>query len=249
MPEPVSFSVIIPTYNHSHYLKHLAVKIGALGLPLFLIDDGSTSETEKVCQEVAKSLDHVELLRLEQNRGKGAAAYQGFSLAHQTGYSHAILIDADGQHNVEEIPRFIKIAKKNPRALIMGNPVFGSEAPQLRVQGRKITQFWVQLETLRGGLGDALFGFRCYPLKPVMALKANFGQGMDFDPEIAVRLCWAGTPIENLDCQVTYNTTQPSNFDMFYDNLKMIKLHTKLLFEAVLRSPQLLHRKWSGQIS
>lgn len=246
MNAPIKFSVVIPTYNHSHCLDRLAQEIDSLGLPLFLVDDGSDEETESVCQRLAESKYHVQLLRLKNNSGKGAAAHEGFTKAYEAGYSHAILLDADGQHDVGEIPRFIAASQKNPQALIMGNPIFGPEAPQLRVKGRKITQFWVHLETLMGGLGDALFGFRCYPLGPVTALKGRFGRGMDFDPEIAVRLYWAGTDIVNLDCNVSYDTTQPSNFNMLYDNLKMIKLHTGLVIETIFKFPKVLYRRLRG---
>ncbi len=246
MSRTVTTCVIIPTYNHCHCLKQLASDIGKLELTLFLVDDGSLPETRKVCENIAQSSPHVNLLRLDSNSGKGAAAQAGFEMAHNAGFSHAVLIDADGQHDVEEIPYFIEAVKRNPLALVMGNPVFGPEAPQIRVQGRKVTQFWVHLETLMGGLGDALFGFRCYPLKSVTALKQNFGRGMDFDPEIAVRLYWAGVPVINLNCKVSYDTTQESNFNMLSDNLKMIRLHTRLVIETLIRFPRILYRRLQG---
>ncbi|MDX2469858.1 MAG: glycosyltransferase family 2 protein [SAR324 cluster bacterium] len=240
-----SFCVVIPTYNHSHCLDRLATEIGGLKLPLFIVDDGSDEETKKTCQAVKAKHSHVQLLTLEQNAGKGNASQRGFELAYEAGFTHAILIDADGQHDVSEMPQFIEAAKANPKALVMGNPIFGPEAPQIRVQGRKVTQFWVHLETLKGGLGDALFGFRCYPLESVTNLSGNFGRGMDFDPEIAVRLYWAGVPIVNLDCKVSYDTTQPSNFDMVGDNLKMIQLHTKLVIETILKFPKVAIRRFT----
>ena len=239
----LSFCVIIPTYNHSHCLDRLASEIGGLELPLFIVDDGSNLETKEACKAVLAKHSHVELLTFEENAGKGKASQKGFEAAYKAGFSHAILIDADGQHDVKEMPQFIKAATSRPEALVMGNPIFGPEAPSIRVQGRKVTQFWVHLETLMGGLGDALFGFRCYPLESVTNLAGNFGRGMDFDPEIAVRLYWAGVPILNLDCKVSYDTSQPSNFNMLGDNVKMIKLHTKLVIETLFTFPKVAYRR------
>jgi hypothetical protein len=171
----------------------------------------------------------------------------GLLQIYERGYSHALQIDADGQHDTWDIPRFLAEAEAYPRALVLGKPVFGEDAPVSRRLGRKISQFWVWVETLSLAIGDPLFGFRVYPVSTVVAFiqQKCLGSRMDFDPEIAVRLYWAGIPIRNVETTVIYPPHGNSHFQLVRDNVLLSWLHTRLVFGMLCRVPSLLRMKRS----
>jgi hypothetical protein len=161
-----------------------------------------------------------------------AAVLAGIKSAGDDGYTHALQIDADGQHCPDDIPEFLRTAKDNPRALINGCPVYDKSAPKSRVFGRKITNFWVWIETGSRSIKDAMCGFRVYPLAPMKAVfrgKLVF-KGMGGDIEILVRACWHGIQIINVGARVIYPESCISNFSMLKDNLKFFALHTMLVW-------------------
>ena len=215
--------------------------------PCIIVDDGSDQATRHVLAEQETQRPWVQVLRRPRNGGKGAAVQAGLLRAHEIGYSHALQIDADGQHDTRDIPRFLAEAETYPNALVLGKPVFGEDAPTARCFGRKISQFWVWVETLSLAIGDPLFGFRVYPVSTVAAFmqQKRLGSRMDFDPEIAVRLYWAGIPIRNVVTTVIYPKDGNSHFHPVRDNVLLSWLYTRLFFGMLCRVPRLLLRKKS----
>ena len=210
-----------------------------------LNDDGSDELTQQTLRSIDHAFDWVEIIRRPRNGGKGEAMHDGFVAAQNYGYSHAIQIDADGQHNTADIPKFLDEAQLAPDALILSKPLFDDDAPMSRRYGRLITTFCVWIETLSTEIKDTLCGFRCYPLTPVMRCydRVKIGSGMVFDTEIAVHLYWQGTPVRNVSTRVIYTRGGISHFDYIGDNLKISWMHTKLIAGMVLRIPKLIYRK------
>ncbi|MGK2741969.1 glycosyltransferase family 2 protein [Tepidicaulis sp. LMO-SS28] len=235
--------LIVPAFNHGISARALTEAAAPLGLPVFLVDDGSTLEQEAL-QEAANAA-HVTLIRRGVNGGKGAAVMTGLEAAHEAGFTHALQIDADGQHDSAEIPGFLEAAKTDPGAMIAGAPRYDESVPRIRLIARYLTHVWVWIETLSFDIEDAMCGFRVYPLEPVMRIlqTARPGRRMDFDPEILVRLHWAGVPVRARPARVIYPEGGRSNFRLFADNGLITLMHTRLFFGMLRRLPMLLARK------
>ena len=185
---------------------------------------------------------------LPHNQGKGSAVLQGITLAAQAGFTHALTMDSDGQHPETLIPTFMAASQATPGAMVLGKPVFGAEAPALRVNGRKVSNGWANLETLGMSMGDSLYGFRVYPIAPLMRVMhgTRFMRRFDFDPEAVVRLCWAGVRPINIDAPVRYFSVEEggvSHFNYLRDNVLLTWMHTRLFLGFVLRLPLLLWRR------
>lgn len=183
-------------------------------------------------------LEKIFLYHLPHNQGKGAAVIYGFREAYQKGFTHALQIDADGQHDLKDIPVFLKLAKNNPTSLINGYPIYDKLAPKSRVWGRKITNFWIRVETLSDDIKDAMCGFRVYPLKETAALldKVSIGKKMEFDIEIIVHAYLNGINIINQSTHITYPQNGLSNFRLFRDNLRIAQSHARLFFKMLKRT-------------
>ncbi|MBM4254639.1 MAG: glycosyltransferase family 2 protein [Deltaproteobacteria bacterium] len=237
--------VLIPIYNHKDTIAAVVANLAPYRLPCIIVDDGSDTSTQQVLAHIAARYTWVQVLRLEQNSGKGQALCTGFSHTYDKGYSHAIQIDADGQHDTQDIERFLAEARAHPTALVLGKPIFGADVPLARYFGRKISQWLVWGETLSCAIGDPLFGFRMYPLAATVALlkQHRIGARMDFEPDIAVRLYWAGVAIRNVETRVFYPAEGLSHFRMLRDNVRISWLHTRLLAGMLIRIPQLLRRQ------
>lgn len=237
--------VIIPVYNHQHAINKVIEHLKPLGLHCFLINDGSSSECSAVLQKIAEQEhDWLNLYEREINGGKGAAVIDGLKLAIEQGYSHAIQIDADGQHHMEDISHFILASKQHPNTLILGQPCFDNSAPKKRRYGRKFTNLWIWINTLSFAIKDGMCGFRCYPLGAVDELikSTHIAQRMDFDIDIVVRLYWQGLDIINIPTEVQYPIDGVSHFKMLQDNLMISKKHAQLFFGMLLRLPKLIAR-------
>jgi hypothetical protein len=179
------------------------------------------------------------------NRGKGVAVIAGFTAAHAAGCTHALQVDADGQHDFTSIPQIAALARANPDAIITGVPVFDRSAPASRRIGRKLTTLWVRINTLSSRIEDAMCGFRVYPLAPIVRLAArgNCGSRMEFDPEILVRAVWDGMPVVSMPTRVTYPLDGVSHFKMWRDNVRISWMHTRLFFGMLWRAPMILLRR------
>lgn len=237
--------LLIPIYNHKDTIGAVLEQAASFRLPCIIVNDGSDLATRRSLEDQEKQRKWVQILHLARHAGKGKAVQAGLLHASDMGYSHAVLIDADGQHNVRDIPRFLGEAAAHPTALILGNPLFGEDAPRSRVVGRKISHFWVGVETLSRAMGDSLCGFRVYPVAAAVALiaQAPLGAGMEFDTEIAVRLYWAGVPVRNVETAVIYPKNGLSHFRVVRDNLRIGWLHTRLCAGTLFRLPRLLRMR------
>lgn len=228
--------VAVPLFDHLAQFRGIAPALRACGVPVLVVDDGSAdaAAVAEFCRGEGFSL-----LRHAKNRGKGAAVKTALAWAAENGFSHALQIDADGQHDVSDVPRFLDAARAAPDALVNGVPVYDASAPRSRTRGRKITDFWVALETRSRAVGDAMCGFRVYPLSPAMlgVLPRLRFDGMGADIEIIVRAVWAGVPVRNLPTRVRYPENGVSHFRMFSDNVKISALHARLFLGSLFRIP------------
>jgi len=234
--------VVIPCYNHGAMMASVLARLAPFNLPVFIVDDGSDEAT---CRQLEPLLnEQVILIRLAENQGKGAAVMRGLQVAAEAGFSHALQVDADGQHQIEDCPQMLAEARQHPQCLISGQPVYDDSIPKSRLYGRYITHFWVWVETLSFSIKDSMCGFRVYPLAPTLALATRhpIGQRMDFDTEIMVRLYWAGTPSRFIATRVTYPQDGVSHFDALHDNVRISWMHTRLFFGMLPRIPSLLRR-------
>ena len=239
---------LIPIYNHGRSIRATVERLERYALPIFVIDDGSDDATRQVLATLAADFPQLRLFHLPQNGGKGAAVMHGMREALAAGFTHALQIDADGQHNTNDVPRFLELGAANPQALICGQPVYDASVPKGRLYGRYLTHFWVCVETLNLTAIDSMCGFRLYPLAACCALinRVKLPSRMDFDIEILVRLAWAGLEFKVVDTRVIYPEDGVSHFDMLRDNLRISKMHTRLTCGMLLRLPLLLARKVFG---
>jgi predicted LPLAT superfamily acyltransferase len=253
---PFQPCLLIPVYNHGTLIEATYEKLRRFQLPCIVVDDGSDADTANVLQNLAERETQITLLRLPQNSGKGAAVMCGIAAAQAAGYTHALQIDADGQHNADDIPALLALAEKNPTALVSGAPQYGDDIPRARLYGRHITHFWVWIETLSFDIVDSMCGFRVYPVASTHDLmqRKAISRRMAFDTDIMVRLHWSGIPVLFLPTRVCYPANGISHFRGLRDNLQISWLHTRLtctmLAQQITRllgkkMPQMQH--WSQQ--
>lgn len=224
---------VIPTYNNPTTIRAVVEDVRKYVEDVIVVDDGSREEARAVATKLKdEGLAHV--VFREQNGGKGAAVKTGLAEALKLGFTHALQIDADGQHNSNDIPRMLEASKEEPRALVLGQPKFDESAPTSRRLGRLLSVFWCAVETMSMRVGDPLCGFRVYPVAPAVAVEA-VGDAMDFDPEIAVRLAWAGLPIKHVITHVRYIEGGISHFRAGRDTWLISVMHTRLCITGILR--------------
>jgi glycosyltransferase involved in cell wall biosynthesis len=239
--------VLIPCYNPGVRVVDMVRQVRQQWSPVWVVVDGSTDESTKLLQQLAAEDAGVKVLVQPVNGGKGSAVLRGITEALAQGYTHALTMDADGQHPTELVAHFMARSIAEPRALILGKPVFDASAPALRVNGRKISNSWANLETLGAGVGDSLYGFRVYPMRELQAvmLRSRWMRRFDFDPEVAVRLCWEGLKPVNIEAPVKYFSADEggvSHFKYLRDNVLLTWMHTRLFLEFLVRLPRLLMR-------
>lgn len=239
--------VIIPVYNHSKFLATICQRLNQLRLPCLLVNDGSDPQFSAAIKQVAAQFDHVDLIDNTINRGKGAAVCQGLRWAYQRDFTHALQIDADGQHDLDDIPQFIAAARAHPNAVISGERRYDS-VPKSRRYGRWLTDIWVWINTLSFAIKDSMCGYRLYPLAATNTLlgRATIGARMDFDSDIIVRLYWQGLSIHHVPTKVLYAREIPSHFDVVRDNMRISRMHARLFFGMLWRLPTLLRRNLFG---
>lgn len=239
---------IVPVYNHEHAIGAVLDGLLPHGLHCILVDDGSTPACAARLAELARdNPGRVTLVTHEVNQGKGGAVMTGFRTASSLGFSHALQVDADGQHDLGDVARFLDAARAAPEALVAGYPVYDESVPRGRLYGRYATHIWVWINTLSLEIRDSMCGFRVYPLASVMALleRSRLGMRMNFDIEILVRLYWDGVRFVQLPTRVGYPADGVSHFRLWLDNALISKLHASLFVGMLLRSPRLLARRWS----
>ena len=240
--------VLIPSYNPGEKVFDTVADARAQWTPVWIVVDGSTDGTPERLLRLADADPGLRVIVLPDNRGKGAAVLSGLETAAAAGFSHALLMDSDGQHPADQIGPFMAASQARPEAMILGMPVFGDDAPMIRVRGRRISNWWANLETLGVGIGDSLYGFRVYPIAPLVDVmhRHRWMRRFDFDPEAVVRLAWHGVAPVNLPAPVRYPSADEggvSHFNYLRDNVLLTWMHIRLVFGFVLRLPNLLLRR------
>ncbi|MDN3629852.1 glycosyltransferase family 2 protein [Vibrio lentus] len=238
---------LIPCFNHGATMPSVVSSLLNFELPIIIVDDGSELATKQFLTPLAES-PNVTLVTLEQNQGKGGAVKAGIKKAQQLGFSHAIQIDADGQHDLEALPALIQASQTKPQRLISGQPVYDESVPKARLYGRYATHIWVWIETLSLSIKDSMCGFRAYPIDKTQTVlnKYDVGSRMDFDIEILVRLYWEGCDIDFVETRVIYPENGISHFDALWDNVKISWMHTRLFFGMLPRAPKLIARHFKS---
>lgn len=235
---------LVPVYNHPGTISEVCHKLSDLGLPVLLIDDGSSAPNAEELDQLSSAPD-VHLLRLAENHGKGYAVRAGLIMAESLGFTHALQVDADAQHAHVSLPAFLQQGERHPQTLFAGYACYDDSVPKNRFYGRYLTHVWVWINTLSLSIRDSMCGVRLYPLTAINSLLARHDctDRMAFDTEVLVRWYWSGRPISNLPVEVHYPVGGVSHFAMWRDNRDISWMHTRLFFGMLLRLPVLSWRK------
>jgi glycosyltransferase involved in cell wall biosynthesis len=240
--------VLIPSYNPGPKVVKTVEDALDQWTPVWVVVDGSTDQSARRLLALAAAQPGLTVFVLPRNLGKGAAVLFGLRQAHSQGFTHALTMDSDGQHPAERIRAFMQASAADPAAMVLGRPVFDASAPALRIKGRRISNWWANLETLWAGIHDSLFGFRVYPIGALLAVmrRQPWMRRFDFDVEAVVRLCWRGVRPINLPAPVRYFRPEEggvSHFNYWRDNVLLNWMHFRLFWRFVLRLPMLVLRR------
>ena len=239
-------ALVVPCYDHEGAIGRTLQNLKSLGLPCLVVDDGSGEACRRVLAELAqRESAWVTLRTLTPNQGKGAAVISAFEAALAAGFTHAVQVDADGQHDARDVPPLLELARAHPEAVVTGIAQYDASVPKSRLYCRYITLAWVWINTLSLQILDAMCGLRVYPLAATCAVwrGESLGLRMEFDPEILVRLHWSGVPVLSSPVRVRYPADGVSHFNMLMDNIRISKMHARLFFGMLLRLPRLLARR------
>ena len=241
----LTYSIVIPVYNHPHYLADLVQHLSQFQYPIILVNDGSDAGCTAILHQLAQHNALVDLVEHPENLGKGQAVITGLQHAAQLGMSHVLQIDADGQHCWDDVAKFIALSQQHPQAMVIGQPVFDASVPKKRLYGRYVTHFWVWLNSLSFEIKDSMCGFRIYPLAQTIPIlnTARFQPRMGFDSEILVRLKWENIQFINVPTKVIYPEHGISHFNVWRDNLGLSKAHARLFAGMLIRLPKLVWHK------
>lgn len=241
----MTYCLVIPHYNHANDFETFVPKLHSLNMPCIVVDDGSDAKNITHLKSILNHYSDIHLVMHNINRGKGAAMWTGAHAARALGYTHMFQVDADGQHDVVDVEKFIQDSKEHPQAIVSGLPQFDESAPKARVYGRKITSFWVAIETGSLQIKDAFCGFRIYPLNQFEQVfdKYHIGKRMDFDTDVMVKSVWEGIEIRFLDTKVIYLHQGTSHFHYLNDNLRLVWLHIRLMLRMIISLPARLIKK------
>lgn len=248
MTRSATHVVLIPSYNPGRLLAETVRAARAHWDPVWIVVDGSTDGSAALLAELARTDPGLRVLVRPSNGGKGAALLDGLAAAREAGFTHALTMDSDGQHPAERIGAFMAASAAEPAAMILGAPVFDASAPRIRLSGRRISNWWANLETLWAGIPDSLFGFRVYPIAPLIEVMHHtlWMRRFDFDAEAVVRLSWRGVPARSLPAPCRYFTAGEggvSHFNYWRDNVLLTWMYTRLFFGFLVRLPLLLARR------
>jgi glycosyltransferase involved in cell wall biosynthesis len=246
-------AVIVPSYNTGPLLESTVRSVLAVWQPVWVVIDGSTDGSERPLIVLAREIPGLRVIVSRVNEGKGAAVLRGLEAASADGFTHALVMDSDGQHPVDHVERFIAASQRDPAAMILGRPWFGMDAPRVRLWGRQLSVAMARLEILGRGIADPLFGFRVYPIAPLLRVlqRTSGARHFDFDHEAAVRLFWSGVRPRNFPAPCRYLAREAggvSHFHYVRDNVRLAWLHVRLVAEVLRRFPKILacRRRWAG---
>lgn len=248
MTRSATHLVLIPSYNPGSRLAETVRAARAHWDPVWVVVDGSSDGSAALLAELARADPGLHVVVRPRNGGKGAAILDGLIAARAAGYTHVLTMDSDGQHPADCIGSFMSASAAVPEAMILGVPVFDSSAPRIRVRGRRIGNWWTNLETLWSGIADTLFGFRVYPIAPLLEVmqRTRWMRRFDFDAEAVVRLSWRGLPVRNLPAPCRYFSAAEggvSHFNYWRDNLLLTWMYTRLFLGFLVRLPVLVARR------
>lgn len=234
---------LIPHYNHATTIGQVVEAMVGMGVDCLIVDDGSDEAAKKVVTQLLK--DGVQVIFRATNGGKGAAVKDGIKYACDQGYTHVLQIDADAQHCLNDCEKLITLAQQHPQSVICARPVYGADAPKSRLYGRKISNFWLVINTLSFDIKDGMCGFRIYPLSltAVVVHQDRLGNYMDFDTEILVRLHRRGADFVWVDTPVSYADNGVSHFRAWQDNVLISKMHARLFADMLCHVPQIIRAK------
>ena len=240
--------LLIPIYDHKDEIGAVVASLAPHDLPCLIVDDGSNEATRRVLDDLEDRNPWVSVHHRKQNGGRGAALKTGYRLAAERGFTHVIQLDADGQHDAADVPRFLEAWRRDPEALVLGSPIFDESVPKSRLYGRQISRALVWTFTLSLDIRDPLCGFRGLPLPAVLAVIDDVATGdyMEFDPELLVRLFWNGARVETVPTHVVYNPGGLSHFDVVWDDLRLAGVYTRFFGAMLPRVPSLLWRNLRG---
>lgn len=242
----IELCAVIPVFRHEGTVPRIVRELAERRLPVFLIDDGNAPEARSKLRGIAGEFPNVRLVSYKENGGKGKAVCAGLREAFAAGFSHSLQVDADGQHDLGELSKFIGEVESHPEDFVGAFPQYDESVPKGRLAGRKVTNFWVAVETLSLKIPDAMCGLRIYPLAcTVPVLKGVRSFRMGFDIEILVRLSWAGVKMRFLPVRVFYPEGSLSNFRMLRDNVEISLMHARLTCSMIPRLPQILRKRIS----
>jgi len=236
---------VIPSFNHSAKLAGISSALLAQNIAVIIVDDASVDIHSKKLQQIVATDEDIHLVTHSVNQGKGGAVITGLLKAQEMGYSHALQVDADGQHDLNDINALLNLSAEFPLALISGQPIYDHTIPKGRLWGRSITHFWVHIETLSLQVKDTMCGFRIYPLATTCKLiqQVSLGKRMDFDIEIMVRLFWRNVGVKFVATKVEYPEDGQSHFRALHDNVLISWLHTRLVIGMFIRSPFIIAQR------
>ena len=239
--------IIVPVYDQPMQLEAVLNRLKTFSTPIILVDDGSHEPTKSLCDKLAPLCARV--VHLPKNEGKGGAVMAGFKVAGKLGFTHALQVDADGQIDISELPAFFRLSQKHPSELICGYPKYDKTVPKTRLWGRCLTNFWCSVNSLSLSIVDAMCGLRIYPLDLTLDVCSNtsLGKRMEFDPEILVRLLWAGVRLRNVPVAVTYPKDGVSHFHPFGDNARISLMHTRLFIRMATTFPIIIWSRIVGR--
>jgi predicted LPLAT superfamily acyltransferase len=238
--------IVIPVYNHEGPLPGIVARLKPYGIPCLLVDDGSCESCAEVMRGLAAREPWLRYIRQARNRGKGSAVKAGLFAARRLGFSHAVQVDADGQHAIDDLGTFLEAAKAHPEAVVTGRPVYDDSVPKGRYYARYLTHVWVWINTLSFDIADSMCGYRVYPVETCTRLLRNeaLGDRMEFDVEILVRLHWQGARIVSIPTRVVYPEDGVSHFRLWRDNALLSRMHAGLFFGMLRRLPRLVGRRF-----
>jgi glycosyltransferase involved in cell wall biosynthesis len=242
--------VLIPSYNPGARALDTVRAARANWDPVWVVVDGSTDGSAEALSALAARDPSLRVLVRARNGGKGAAILDGLMAAQRAGFTHALTMDADGQHPPDCIASFMQASLTAPGAMILGDPVFDASVPLIRLRGRRISNWCTNITTLWAGIHDTLFGFRVYPIDPLVAImqRTRWMRRFDFDAEAAVRLSWRGVPAVNLPAPVRYFRPDEGGVSHFHygrDNVLLTSMYLRLFLGFGIRLPWLVARRLS----
>lgn len=225
-------AILVPYFNHPDKIVALCDRLKSFEVDILIVDDGSNEISKKAIHEI----DGVMILTRQENGGKGAAMKDGFAHLLRLGYTHALQIDADFQHNVDDIEKLIECSMQFKSAFVCTQPTYNESAPKARLYGRKITNFWIYINTFGGIRNDGMCGFRIYPLLELEEVfKETKTNRMEFDTEILVNAFWNGVDFFWIETPVRYEVGGVSHFKAFRDNVLISKMHARMFFKLFPR--------------